>query len=1052
MKGKVMKAIFSICMSLLLTIAMIGFNSATYASELTRIEIKFNSDYPDLNISKDDNGIYYQLGNDKKYFNPSSTLLVLSTSGVINGDLSVNINAELTNTDPTLNIELNNFKVYNHPDKYIYSSWNHGGSVDVNLFLEGDNQIIVSKGRPALSVPYGVTYHISGDQNSSIELSGLNAIGVTDGAGGKIIVDGEATLITSNSVAADVVDNTEGKTWIEHVVNAEGIKPGDIYYDEKGQHTVSSVNHSSFVADNENITLDSVKAIGSIKNSDQLYVYGADDTLLADNLPSGLDKIKFINDYTVNSIHDYSEYAGDVNFVLEGHTLNVKNDLIGVNQIIGKWTGIGTGYINLYQGVRLNADYIYQIDVTIDNIGDIVPIEISADYPLSYSVKIILSDPKRDMQDVRLIDLGYSNQAVETNEMQSLRDGIEIYNADYVLKHESYPENGGYHHYFVLDYYVVKIDKNTFPDPVFRQYISDEIDISKDGWLSPNEIKNVRYIYISDTELHSLEGIEIFTELTSLNCQNNQIEAIDLSKLENLMEIDLSNNCITSIVLPDDNGMHMMVMLDGQKREMAVEDQHLLIDDLGAYFDLSKTGSWKLNGSDIDMDELFGLNGKEAIDLSPNDTISYMYSYGPGTYDSFDVTLEIKISIAAEAALEGKMYEDETVSVSISGMDSQYKDQLSYKWYRQDHLGDIEYILDTNDDVYKITGDDIGYNLGVIVSYDKDGFYFQENLLASDVIKAKDSESPQLEGADFDENYYTTQYITISDDNLSEVKLNGVLLPFLSRSGNSLTIKLDGDRRADYVIEAKDSFGNKTSKTLRMYPIASLTAGLADESEITTDYRPVLEDLRDDINSIILKNANTATEAEKALLKNEIAKIDELLSIIDQIDNKAEIVDEVKDIDKDNVSAGDKDKLETAKDAIEAILDDYSGNITEEEKIELENKLDQINDALDLINRVEAIEQIINGLGDKIDVADQKQVELVKEALSLYDGLSAHGQEMVAKNIYDKMMSLKSQIESGEIIVPDTSSDNLNNCSIYSFISIIIIGIFIGLYKRKYSR
>ena len=46
----------------------------------------------------------------------------------------------------------------------------------------------------------------------------------------------------------------------------------------------------------------------------------------------------------------------------------------------------------------------------------------------------------------------------------------------------------------------VKINSTNFPDKGFRKYVSENIDLNKDGVLSKSEIKSVKTIYLSESE------------------------------------------------------------------------------------------------------------------------------------------------------------------------------------------------------------------------------------------------------------------------------------------------------------------------------------------------------------------------------------------------------------------------------------------------------------------------------------------------------------------------------------------------------------------------
>ena len=72
----------------------------------------------------------------------------------------------------------------------------------------------------------------------------------------------------------------------------------------------------------------------------------------------------------------------------------------------------------------------------------------------------------------------------------------------------------------------VSIDAANFPDDNFRSYVSSNFDSDSDGVLSDSEIAAATSIDVSGQGVSSLKGIEHFTALTTLYCQNNQINRL----------------------------------------------------------------------------------------------------------------------------------------------------------------------------------------------------------------------------------------------------------------------------------------------------------------------------------------------------------------------------------------------------------------------------------------------------------------------------------------------------------------------------------------------
>ena len=104
----------------------------------------------------------------------------------------------------------------------------------------------------------------------------------------------------------------------------------------------------------------------------------------------------------------------------------------------------------------------------------------------------------------------------------------------------------------------VPIDEAHFPDPQFREFIKkSEYDTDADGVLSSEELAAVTtmdcrncystYFVTYGRRLYSLQGIEYFTSLTDLDCSENEIGELDLSKNTELVNLECWANQLTSL-------------------------------------------------------------------------------------------------------------------------------------------------------------------------------------------------------------------------------------------------------------------------------------------------------------------------------------------------------------------------------------------------------------------------------------------------------------------------------------------------------------------------
>lgn len=107
----------------------------------------------------------------------------------------------------------------------------------------------------------------------------------------------------------------------------------------------------------------------------------------------------------------------------------------------------------------------------------------------------------------------------------------------------------------------VPIDAQHFPDEVFRRVVKKAYDIDDNGFISDQEIANIKslnvnqYLSLNDDRIQNVKGIEYLTALEKLYLNYHLIENIDLSKNTNLQELYLNRNPLTSIDLSQNKAL-----------------------------------------------------------------------------------------------------------------------------------------------------------------------------------------------------------------------------------------------------------------------------------------------------------------------------------------------------------------------------------------------------------------------------------------------------------------------------------------------------------------
>ncbi|MBQ7168280.1 MAG: hypothetical protein IJR63_00075 [Synergistaceae bacterium] len=95
----------------------------------------------------------------------------------------------------------------------------------------------------------------------------------------------------------------------------------------------------------------------------------------------------------------------------------------------------------------------------------------------------------------------------------------------------------------------VEISAENFPDDVFRNILLqiDSADFDRDGWLNDGEIAKFKALPLAGYGIKSLKGIEYFTELEGLDCSDNELTVLDLSRNTSLTYIVCASNDLTAL-------------------------------------------------------------------------------------------------------------------------------------------------------------------------------------------------------------------------------------------------------------------------------------------------------------------------------------------------------------------------------------------------------------------------------------------------------------------------------------------------------------------------
>ena len=130
----------------------------------------------------------------------------------------------------------------------------------------------------------------------------------------------------------------------------------------------------------------------------------------------------------------------------------------------------------------------------------------------------------------------------------------------------------------------VAIDKEHFPDNQFRKIVEMvSYDKNRNGFLTENEIEKVTSLKVLYSEISDLTGVEYFTEITELNCCDNFLTKLDLSKNTKLNKVNCWGNMIKGdkmdaliASLPRTENGELYVCSESVERDNEITDDQVL--------------------------------------------------------------------------------------------------------------------------------------------------------------------------------------------------------------------------------------------------------------------------------------------------------------------------------------------------------------------------------------------------------------------------------------------------------------------------------------------
>ena len=209
----------------------------------------------------------------------------------------------------------------------------------------------------------------------------------------------------------------------------------------------------------------------------------------------------------------------------------------------------------------------------------------------------------------------------------------------------------------------VEINDKNFPDKNFRKYVKRNFDKNPcDGKLSKDELDKVTEISIEKKSVSSLKGIEHFTKLTELKCNNNELTELNVSKNTNLTKLNCEGNKLSKLDVSKNKNLtylkcacHELTSLDVSKNKnltyLNCYGSNLTSLDVSNNINLAELwcGNNNLTSLDlsnnINLTELYCFHNKlESLDLSKNTKLTDLWCY-ENNLTSLDLSNNINLEL-----------------------------------------------------------------------------------------------------------------------------------------------------------------------------------------------------------------------------------------------------------------------------------------------------------------------------------------------------------------------------------------------------------------------
>lgn len=216
-----------------------------------------------------------------------------------------------------------------------------------------------------------------------------------------------------------------------------------------------------------------------------------------------------------------------------------------------------------------------------------------------------------------------------------------------------------------------------FPDENFRTWLLSQ-EYGADGVLTDEELENITSINVSNKNIQSLKGIEFFTALTELVCDNNQLTFLDLSQNLALETLSCYNNQLTMLNVAQNEALKTLSCYNNQMTALDVT-HNVALEMLSCYNNQLTTIDLSYNTA------LVGLscynNKITQLDVSQNVALTMLYIYQNQIYGEAMDSLVNSLPVVENGMMRVVYNEnEENVMTSAQVAAAKEKGWIPYYW------------------------------------------------------------------------------------------------------------------------------------------------------------------------------------------------------------------------------------------------------------------------------------------------------------------------------------------------------------------------------------